>query len=118
MHPITVLAINALASDLDLNGRDELLTDVVEPTGITGHRLVDLGESHLEVSAVAQISVATDGAGHSATEIGLTREGLLDGFHREVGMASVRHLPESDLRGSSKEDILGAIGDELHSRYL
>ncbi len=114
VHPITVLAINALASNLDLNGRDELLTNVVEPTGIVGHRLVDLRESHLEVSAVAQISVATDGAGHSATEIGLTREGLLDGFHREVGMASVRHLPESNLRGSSKENVLGAIGDELH----
>ena len=111
VHPITVLAINALASNLDLNGRDELLTNIVEPTGIVGHRLVDLGESHLEVSAVAQVTVATDRAGNTATEIGLTREGLLDRLHREVGMASVRHLPESDLRGSSKEDILGAIGD-------
>ncbi len=114
VHPITVLAINALASNLDLNLGDELLTDVVEPTGIVGHRLVDLGESHLEVGAVSQISVTGDGAGNTATEICLTREGLLDRLHREVGMASVRHLPESDLRGSSKEDILGAIGDELH----
>jgi hypothetical protein len=29
-------------------------------------------------------------------------------------VASVRHLPESDLWGSSKEHVLGAIGDKLH----
>jgi hypothetical protein len=29
-------------------------------------------------------------------------------------VASVRHLPESDLGASSKENILRAVGDDLH----
>jgi hypothetical protein len=29
-------------------------------------------------------------------------------------VASVRHLPEGNLGGSSKENVLGAIGDKLH----
>jgi hypothetical protein len=76
--------------------------------------LVDLRESNLEVGAVSKITVAGDRAGYTAAEIGLAREGLLDRLHREVGVASVRHLPEGDLGGSSKENVLGAIGDELH----
>jgi len=114
VHPVTVLAVNALTTDLNLNLGNELLTDVVQPTSIGGHGLVDLGESHLEVSAESKVTIAGNGAGHATTEIGLTREGLLDRFHREVGMASVRHLPESNLGGSSKEHVLGAVSDELH----
>ena len=34
VHPITVLAINALATDLNLHLRDDLLTGEVKPTGI------------------------------------------------------------------------------------
>jgi hypothetical protein len=29
-------------------------------------------------------------------------------------VAAVGNLPESNLRGSSKENVLGAIGDKLH----
>ena len=106
VHPVTILAIDALATNLNLNLGDKLLTDEVQPTGInTGitrglHALVDLGESHLQVSAVAQITVTGDGAGHTAAEIGLAGEGLLNRLHGEVGMASVGHLPEGNLRGS------------------
>ena len=120
VHPVAVLAIDALATNLDLNLGDELLTDEVQPAGIHtvsaggGHGLVDLGESHLEVGAVGKIAVTGDRAGHAAAEIGLAGEGLLDGLHREVGVASVRHLPEGNLGGSSKENVLGAIGDKLH----
>ena len=123
VHPVAVLAIDALATNLNLNLRDELLTNEVQPTGIDtvvagssggAHVLVDLRKSHLEVGAVAKITVAADGAGHTAAEIGLTGEGLLDGLHREVGVAAVGHLPESNLRGSRKENVLGAVGDKLH----
>jgi hypothetical protein len=78
------------------------------------HRLVDLRKSDLKVSTVAKITVSADSTCHTATEIGLTRESLLNGFHSKVGMASVRHLPEGNFGGSSKEYVLGAIGDELH----
>ena len=117
VHPVAVLAVDALATNLDLNLSNELLADEIQPTGVVGHRLVNLGEGHLEVGAVGEVAVTGDGAGHTATEIGLAGEGLLDGLHREVGVAAIRHLPESDLGGSSKEHVLGAIGDELHSRY-
>ena len=123
VEPVTVLAIDALATDLNLDLGDELLANVVEPAGIhtvvvgaggVDHGLVDLRESHLEVRAVSEVTVAGDRAGHAAAEISLAGEGLLDGLHREVGVASVGHLPESDLGGSGKEHVLGAVGDELH----
>jgi hypothetical protein len=76
--------------------------------------LVDLRKSHLKIGAVAKITVSADSTGDTATEIGLTRECLLNRFHSKVGMASVGHLPEGNFRGSGKEYVLGAIGDELH----
>jgi hypothetical protein len=48
MHPVTILSVDSLASNLNLNLSDELLTGVIQPTGIditsgTLHRLVNLG---------------------------------------------------------------------------
>jgi len=68
VHPVTVLAVNSLSSNLNLNLGNELLTNVVQPTGINtavrntgnttvGHVLVNLRKSDLKVSAVAQITV-------------------------------------------------------------
>jgi hypothetical protein len=120
VHPITILAVNALATDLDLNLRNDLLTGEVKPTGIHAvlcgalHLLVDLGESNLKVSAVSQITVAGDSAGHTATKIGLAVESLLNGLHGKVGVALVGNLPEGNLGITSQINILGAIGDQLH----
>jgi hypothetical protein len=83
----------------------------VNVTRGTLHGLVDLGKSYLKVGAVGKITVTADSTGNTATEIGLTGEGLLDGLHCEVSVASVRDFPESNLRGSSKEYVLCAIGD-------
>jgi len=124
VHPVAVLAIDALATNLNLHLGDELLTDEVQPAGpdttvVKGeshgvHLLVDLGEGHLQVSAVAKIAVTGDRAGHAAAEVGLAGEGLLNGFHGEVCVAPVRHLPESNLGCSRKEHVLSAVGDKLH----
>ena len=117
VHPVTVLTVNALTTNLDLNLGNKLLTDEVQPTGIDitrSHRLVDLGKSNLKIGTVSKITITADCACYTAAEIGLTGEGLLNGFHGKVCVASVRHLPESNLRGSSKEHVLCAIGDELH----
>ena len=120
VHPVTVLAVNALATDLNLNLRDELLTGEVEPTGIdvAGRRvlqgLANLGESNLKVGAVSQITVTGDGAGHTATEVSLAIESLLDRLHGEVGVTLVGNLPESDLGVTSQVNVLCAIGDKLH----
>jgi hypothetical protein len=120
VHPVAVLAINALATDLNLNLRDNLLTGEVKPTGINAvlsgalHLLVDLGESDLQVSAVRQITVAGDGASDTATEVSLAVESLLNGLHGKVGVALVGNLPESDLGVAGQVNVLGAIGDKLH----
>ena len=73
--------------------------------------MVNLRESNLEVGAVSKISVSGDGAGNSATEIGLAREGLFNTFHRKVGVSAIRYLPKGNFRGSSKENVLCAVGD-------
>jgi hypothetical protein len=120
VHPVAVLAVNALATDLNLNLRHELLTGEVKPTGINTvlsgglHLLVDLGESDLQVSAVRQITVAGNGASDTATEVSLAVESLLNGLHGKVGVALVRNLPESNLGVASQVNVLGAIGDKLH----
>jgi hypothetical protein len=120
VEPVTVLAINALTSNLDLDLGNQLLSNKIEPSGIDSviasglHALVNLRKSHLEVCAVGKVSISGDGAGHTSSKVGLSGECLLDRLHRKVGMASVGHLPESNLGGSGKEHILGAIGDELH----
>jgi hypothetical protein len=121
VHPVTILTVNALTTDLNLNLRDELLTGEIKPAGIHGagarlvaHSLVDLGQSHLKVGAVGQVTVTRDSASNATTEVGLTVESLLDGLEGEVGVATVGHLPESDLRLARKIDILGAVSDKLH----
>jgi hypothetical protein len=120
VHPIAELAVDALATDLNLNLRDQLLTGEVKPTGInvatTGvlQRLANLGESNLKVSAVSQITITRDGAGHAATEVSLAIESLLDRLHSEVSVTLVGNLPESDLGITSQVNVLGAIGDKLH----
>jgi len=116
VHPVTILTVNSLAADLDLNEGNELLAGVVQPTGIDrasagcAHRLVNLGQSDLDIGSVSQIAVSGDGAGNPAAKVGLTVEGLLDGLHSEVGVSSVRYLPEGDLGVSCKENVLCAVG--------
>jgi hypothetical protein len=115
VHPVTILTVNALTSNLDLNLGNELLTDEIKPSGIDSlgriHGLVDLGESHLKVGAVSKITISGDSAGNTATEIGLARESLLNRLQGKVSMASVGHLPESNLGSSGKENVLCAVSD-------
>ena len=120
MHPVAVLAVDTLATDLNLHLGDELLTGEVEPTGInaltggTLEGLSDLGESHLKVGAVRQITVTGDGAGHTATEVSLAVKSLLDRLHGEVSVTLVANLPESNLGVASQVNVLCAVGDKLH----
>jgi hypothetical protein len=120
VHPVTILAVNALTTDLNLNLRNQLLTGEIEPTGINTilrsalHGLVNLGESNLKVSAVSQITITRNGAGYTTTEIGLTVKSLLDRLHCEVSVTFVRHLPEGNLRVARKINILGAVSYKLH----
>ena len=119
VHPVTVLAVNALTTDLNLNLRNKLLTGEIEPTGInaSGRALktrANFGKGHLKVSAVSQVTVAADSAGNTPAKVSLAVESLFDRLHGKVGVPLVRDLPEGNLRITGKINVLCAIGDELH----
>jgi hypothetical protein len=125
VHPVAVLAVDALAADLDLDLGDELLAGEVEPAGVHAgvgrvgvagvlEGLVDLREGDLKDGGVRKVAVTRDGAGHAAAEVGLAVEGLLDRLHREVGVTTVGDLPEGNLRVAGKVNVLGAVSHELH----
>lgn len=61
-----------------------------------------------------QVAVAADRACDTLAEVGSAVERLLNRLHREVGVATVHHLEERDLRVSRQVDILRAIGYKLH----
>ena len=77
--------------------------------GIGGYIEVDL-----KVHAVGEVTVAADSASYLAAESGLAVEGLLDGLHGEVSVTTSYKTEESDLRLTSKIDILGAVSYKLH----
>ena len=109
VHPVTILAIDALTTDFNFDLGDHLLTREVEPaspdTFLTRslHGLVNFRQSDLKVSAVGQITISADGASDPATEIGLTVKSLFDGLHSEVRVTTVGDLPESNLRIASQD---------------
>jgi hypothetical protein len=119
VHPVAVVTIDALSSNLNLNLGNELLTNEIQPTSIDtvsarSHVLVNFRESNLKVGAVGKITVSANCACHAASKVSLSGEGLLNRLHSEVGVSAVRHLPVGDLGCTSKENVLCAIGDELH----
>jgi hypothetical protein len=125
VHPVTILAVNSLASNFDLNLGNKLLTREVQPTSINTssrtlrvssdtHKLVNLGKSNLKIGSVSQITISADGAGHVASKVSLTIESLLNRFNSKVCIPAICHLPESDLRISSKVHVLSSISYKLH----
>ena len=121
LHPVAVLAVNALAADLKLNRLDQAVAHVVEPAealDVLRHRRVrraqvNRRENHLHVRAVHQIGVAVDDGRHALVEVGLAVERHLNGLHGEVRVALEQHLPERDLRVAADVDILRTIAHEL-----
>jgi hypothetical protein len=118
LEPVTIVLVDALATDLQLDIADQVVAHPVEPAEL-GTRAVagqqgDFGQSGLEVDAVDQVTIALDRAGDLATETRRAVEGVLDGLHREVSVAAVNHLEESNLRITRQIHILSAVSDELH----
>ena len=95
------MLVDLLSADLELDIGDQVVTDPVEPAEL-GARAVgrlerDGGECRLEVDAVDQISVTGDCACYLLAEVRGAVECLLNGLHREVGVASVDYLEEGNL---------------------
>jgi len=117
LHPVAVLAVNALAADLELDRLDEAVADVVEPAEAVqlgrDRDQVDRGEHNLDVRAVHQVRVTVDDGRHALVEVRLAVERHLNRLHGEVRMALVEHLPERDLGVAGDVDVLRTVADKL-----
>jgi hypothetical protein len=114
VEPVAIVLVNTLATDFELNVLQENVADPVNPTERVSSNGSNERERHLKVNTMNQITIARNGAGNLATEVGGTVECLLNRLHREVGMATVDYLEERNLGIPRKIDILSAIGDKLH----
>ena len=118
VEPVTVLLVNTLTTDLNLNIIDDVVTDPVEPTELSARTVGwlegDLRQGSLEVHAVNEITVALNRAGDLLAEVRGAVKRVLDRLHGKVGVAAVHHLKESDLRVASQVNVLGAVSDKLH----
>ena len=113
VEPVTIVLVNALATDFNLNVVDDVVADPVEPaelgTRAVGRLELNLRQSSLEVHAVDQITIALDSAGNLLAEVRGTVERVLDRLHSEVGMAAIDHLEECDLRVAGQVNVLGTV---------
>jgi hypothetical protein len=107
VHPVTVLTVNSLTTNLNLNLGDKLFSGEIEPAGTAAR---DFRKSNLKIGAVSKITISAYGACDTATEIGLSVESLFDRFHRKVSVTTVSNFPESNLGITGKVNILCAIG--------
>jgi len=113
--PLLVVLVDALTTDGELNVLDRTLGDplVGEGTIVIGNG-GERSSLHLDVHVSDEVTVTSDGDGNATGVSGSTVDGLLDVLHREVGVAAVDRLEESNLGVASQVDILGTISDELH----
>jgi len=118
LHPVTILAINALAADFNLHLLDEAVTDVVEPAEASHVRNAtiqrNLGKHNLDVRLVHQISITVDDSRNALVEVRLTVERHLNGLHSEVRVALVKNLEERNLGVARDVNILSAVAHKLH----
>ena len=120
VHKLTILTVNALPTNLNLHVIDHVETRVVDPARpssvfvCAGSTRRYLRKHHLKVGAVSKIPIARDGTLHTATEVSLSIESLLNRFHSEISVSAVGNFPECDLRVPSQVNVLGPISDKLH----
>jgi hypothetical protein len=114
LHPVTILAVNALATDLNLHLLDEAVADVVQPAETSRARQSHLRQHNLHVRLVHQVGVTVDDGRHALVEVGLAVERHLNGLHSEVRVALVEDLPERNLGVTRDVNILGAVRNKLH----
>ena len=97
LHPVTVLAIDALTTDFNLNLLHEAVTDVVHPAErrrrirrAAARRVArNLGENDLNVRLVHEVRVTVDYRCDALVEVRLSVECNFNGFYGEVRVALV-----------------------------
>ena len=106
--PLLVVLVDALATNRQFNVLDHALREpgVISRGSGTGSRFnVHVGD---------EITVAGNRHGHATAVTWGTVNSLFDVFHREVSVALVDGLEESNLWVTSQVDVLSTVSDELH----
>jgi len=101
LEPVTIVLVNLLAANLEVDVVDQVVTHPVEPTELSTRTIggleQNLGERGLEVDTVDQIAVTGDRALDLAAKVGGTVERLFNGLHGKVGVATIDDLEDKDL---------------------
>jgi hypothetical protein len=111
VHPVTVVLVNTLTTNFDLDVLDESVSEPVNPGGSS---IIKGRNSNLEVNAVHEVTIAGDSACYAFAKVRGTIESLFNGFHGEVSVAAVNDLEEGNLWVTSKVNVLGTVSDKLH----
>ena len=118
--PSLVVFVDSLTTDGQFSGLDRTLGDPPGPrvggggTSRRGGTELFSNARQFNVHVADQITISGDRDGNATRVRGCTVNSLFDVFHREVSVAFVNRLEESDFWVTSQVDILGAVGDELH----
>ena len=130
VHPLTIVTVHDLATDLNLHLLDEEVTETATTTGSPEHILrrtrssrARVGQRHFEVRAEHQVSISVDDHNRALAVARRTREVDTHGLHGKIGMSLEQTLPKGDLRVSSDVCVLSTVGDKLkesstHCVYL
>jgi len=110
--------VNALTTNLQLDGVDEVVARPVEPpelstraiAGLEGH----LRQGGLQVHAEDQVTITLNGASDPLAKVRSSVEGILNGLHGKVSVTPVHYLEKGNLGVTSQINILSTIGYELH----
>ena len=118
VHPVAIVLVDTLATNLNLHGADQIVTHPVQPAEL-GTRTITalqchLGQCGLQVHAVNQITITLDGASYALAKARRAVERVLNGLHGKVSVAAVHHLEKGNLGITREVNILSAIGNKLH----
>ena len=118
VQPLSIVLVDALAADLELDLLDQVVANPVEPAEL-GTRAVrglehDRRQSRLQVHAVDQVTIALNRDRDLLAEARGTVERVLDGLHGKVRVAAVHDLEKRNLGVTRQVNILRTISYELH----
>jgi hypothetical protein len=96
VEPVTIVLVDTLTTDLELDEVDEVVANPVEPAEL-GTRTVSrlelyLRQGGLEVHLVDQVTITLDGTSDLVTKARVSIERVLNGLHREVGVTTINRL--------------------------
>lgn len=115
-QPVAVVLIDALTSDFNLDVVHDEMTNRVDPseTSCVGIADTNSGKRGLKIDTVNEITISGNCASYTTSEIGISVECLFNRLHSEIGMTTINYLEVSNLRITSKIDVLCSVSDELH----